>query len=526
MEERRFSLAVAGAQGQPETGRIVIASSWRPEMSRGEPDSAFTIVLLSEPPAAAVPPPSSPTVAVCVPARRVRAVREVRAAYRAGREADAKALRLPRAAMAAYAGGHILAAGTIEVLPRDIFGADPARARLYLLAEALLKCRLKEEEGEELDSYWRALRSGLVAPLSWETAAEGSQSLARLRALVRRAERAAPSPMAAPVTEALERLRDVAAGPTHFAARYTSPPDLAEDVLLCRCLERGIEGVQELAELRAYVIDAMPPPGPSELAADRIMTLEQLSFATLLAEPDRLAGMHSIFEVFREAYRKAYLAHHRRCGESAARLHALLEEVEPVAQALARLNTLSALGTPVGRTALSAYRRLLAKTKVCSSGKELASQLLQRPLCSGCGLTLADSPPEEIAQEAVRGLMRALARQQARLASEAVRQILARRGGERIERFIQVVQASDLTGLVNVLDDALLDFLSELLAPAAVSTDVLEELSRLFPSVEEKNLDTAVEEFRRLLEAALEAQRREAPRAAPRVLLRPPEAPA
>ena len=49
------------------------------------------------------------------------------------------------------------------------------------------------------------------------------------------------------------------------------------------------------------------------------------------------------------------------------------------------------------------------------------------------------------------------------LSSEAVRQILAAEKGERLERFLQVVQASDLTGLANVLDDELLAFLRELL---------------------------------------------------------------
>jgi hypothetical protein len=428
--------------------------------------------------------------------------------------------------MAGYAGGQILTAGAISVLPGDVFAADRARPRLDLLAAALLKRRPEEKEGKDTAWFWRALRSGLAAPRPWETEPEGAHALERLRVLVRRAQRTAPAPMGEPVVEALERVRDVAeGGAERFAARYTSPADLGEDVLLCRCLERGIEGAQGLAELRRYLIEAAPPDGASELAADRIMTLEQLSFATLLEEPKRLAGMRSTFQVFREAYRKAYLEQHRRYGEGAARLHALLEEAEPVARALARLNTLRALGPAVGRTALSQYQRLLADTTVCARGKELEGELLERPLCSRCGLRLADSPPEEAAREAVRGLRRALARQHARLASEAMRQILARRGGERIERFLQIVQASDLSGLVNVLDDTLLDFLGELLAPAAASTDVLGELAQLFPSVGEANLDAAVEEFRRLLKTALDTQHQAAPRRAPRVRLQPPEAP-
>lgn len=527
MDERRFSLVVAGAQGQPDTGRIVVASSWRPEMFRGEPDSAFTIVLLTGPPAAAIPPPSSPNVAVCVPARRVRAVREVRAAYRAGREAAVEGLQLPRVAMEAYARGYILAAGTIGVLPSDIFGADPVRPRLDLLARALLKRRLEEGEGEELEAFWRALRSGLVAPRPLEAAPEGLEALSRLRVLVRRAERAAPTPAAPSVARALERLRDAAeGGAPRFGVRYDSPGDLCEDVLLCRCLEQGIEGSQELAELREYLAGAVLPAEPSELAADRTMTLEQLSFATLLSDPGRLESMRSTFQkVFYVRYRGAYLEHHRRYCEAAASLSSLLAEAEPAAAALTRLNTLRELGPAVGNNALAEYRRLRATLRACPGAGELEDHLAERPICPACGLTLADSPPRDYTQEVVRRLQRALSRQQARLASEAVHQILARRGGERIEQFLQVVQASDLTGLANVLDDDLLAFLRELLAPKAAPADVLEALSRAFPSVGERDVQAAVEELRRLLQAALEDQRRSAPRRAPRVRLRPPAAP-
>lgn len=436
-------------------------------------------------------------------------------------------LHLPRAAMAAYAGGHILAAGTIAVLPRDIFGGDPVHPRLNLLAQALLKRRLEKGEGEELESFWRALRSGLVAPRPLEAAPQGPEALARLRALVRRAERAMPSPAAPSMARALKRLRDSAeGGALRFGVRYDSPVELCEDVLLCRCLEQNIEGSQELAELREYLAGAVPPADPSELAADRTMTLEQLSFATLLSDPGRLESMRSTFQkVFHARYRGAYLEHHRRHWENAAALGSLLAEAQPAAEALTRLNTLRELGPAVGSSALAKYQRLRASLGVCPGAGELEDRLIERPICPACGLTLGDSPPQEYTQDVLRRLQRALGRQQARLASEAVRQILARRGGERIEQFLQVVQASDLTGLANVLDDDLLAFLRELLAPKAAPADVLEALSRAFPSVGEGNVQAVVEEFRRLLHGALENQRRSAPRRAPRVRLRPPAAP-
>ncbi|MDA0797653.1 MAG: hypothetical protein O2884_03085 [Chloroflexi bacterium] len=41
--------------------------------------------------------------------------------------------------------------------------------------------------------------------------------------------------------------------------------------------------------------------------------------------------------------------------------------------------------------------------------------------------------------------------------------ILERPGHDQIDRFIQVVQVSDLSGLANVLDDVVVQFITELI---------------------------------------------------------------
>ena len=108
-----------------------------------------------------------------------------------------------------------------------------------------------------------------------------------------------------------------------------------------------------------------------------------------------------------------------------------------------------------------------------------------------------------------------------RLSSEAVRRILARARGERIEQFLEVVQASDLAGLASVLDDELLEFLRDLLAgePATAAPPVLERLRRAFPVVSESEVEAATEVFRRLLQQAISEQRRARPDHTPSVRL-------
>jgi hypothetical protein len=114
----------------------------------------------------------------------------------------------------------------------------------------------------------------------------------------------------------------------------------------------------------------------------------------------------------------------------------------------------------------------------------------------------------------VRRLQRALRQQQNRLSSQAIRQILSQQEGERIERFLKVVQASDLRGLAEVLDDDLVEFLRTLLTPPpGAPVSLLERFRQAYPVVSEESLAAAVEEFRQLLEEALASEKRAGRRA-------------
>src|SRR3990172_11069756 len=100
--------------------------------------------------------------------------------------------------------------------------------------------------------------------------------------------------------------------------------------------------------------------------------------------------MRATFEAFRASYAAAYLDHHQRYWQSSARLCSLLDEAAPTARALARLNTLPALGRPVGRAALAGYERLTRRQRICP-GQDLESTLRERPACPDCNLTLEDA---------------------------------------------------------------------------------------------------------------------------------------
>jgi len=414
-----------------------------------------------------------------------------------------------------------------EAAGRPPVGAAPAAPTPYLKALASALGRGPAETGRPIVAALRSLlRSagealGIVAP--------GAGPVVEPRA--RRVAEPPPAPLVepierpglAPARRALERLTAVARSPALGALTdlYPAPLALAEDIFLARCLLRDPPGAVELAAMRDFLARAVAPERLSELAMDRTVSLEQISFATLWAEPHRLDSMRATFEYFRSRFRAALLAHHAAYWRDMRRLRLSLEDSEATAGALARLNTLQQLGRPLGEDALAHHGRLQAAVRDCPLVERLDDALGTAASCPACGLTLADQPPSAEVDAVLRRLSRALIQQMTRLSTEAVHRILARARGERIEQFLQVVQASDLAGLASVLDDELLEFLRDLLAgePTTAAPPVLERLRRAFPVVSESEVEAATEVFRRLLQQAISEQRRARPDRAPVVRL-------
>ena len=111
MPDRRLPFTVKDDQEVPREGEVVIVRDWHPDIELS-PAAAFTIVLAQRPLAADSPPPVTPNVVVCAPASSIRlpaAVAEAAVTYEAGGAPAARPLRLSRQAMAAYAGGTLLA---------------------------------------------------------------------------------------------------------------------------------------------------------------------------------------------------------------------------------------------------------------------------------------------------------------------------------------------------------------------------------------------------------------------------------
>jgi hypothetical protein len=294
---------------------------------------------------------------------------------------------------------------------------------------------------------------------------------------------------------------------------YASPNAFGEDISLFRRLEPLASIGGEILHVKSYLDEVQLGPDEQELEMDRVSILQQLSLGHLLPNLHLWASIKALFEWFRSRYQALYLAHHQRYHEELTSLRLAIEEKKPEIEALARLNSIAELGPSLGEELMERYPQVLASVTPCPAADEKVS-VEEEPTCAYCKLALVVEPPTKEVEQFLRQLRQALNEQQRRLSSEAVRHILAQSGEKRIDRFIKVVQASDLDSLVNVLDDELVSFLRRLLGEAHVGIEwglVLSELAAKFPYLEEGDIDAAANYFAEVLRQAFARAKQERP---------------
>jgi hypothetical protein len=520
-----YRLAAVDAQGCEHCGQAIVSQDWQPQLGQLAEDD-FCIVILSEPLSGSLGPIATGVV-VCVPGQAVSGrlrLRETATAYkvkeRKGQAPDSEeTLTLSASAMTALASGQLLANPPLEISPADIFSPRETAPRLGLLAQALLTQRAAQP-------YLDALAVAVAAPADAAASAGLADLLPALGQALAEAREKAPQcqdlladvPRMASAPESLASLSEATttAAFAETACRlYCNASDLAEDIYLCRALAENPDDASKMAYMRCYLMDAVVSESEPELAIDRTLALEELSFATLVAEPHRWAAMRAAFERFRQRYQCAYLKHHHQYCETLLTVHAQLLDLVPHAQALRRLNTLRELGPPLGEEALAEYEDIPQRVSPCTLCPSLERELAELPRCPVCNISMNDEPPWEDMQRVRHRLERALNQQLQRLSSKAVSQILATSGEARVEQFVQLVQASQARSLADVLDDDLLGFLRRLLAEARVKSllaPVFAKLQEPIPDLSEEAVEDIAEEVARVIHDAFTASQQALPR--------------
>jgi hypothetical protein len=513
--KQRYRLAVVDAQGCEHRGQAVVSQRWHPRLGQLAEDG-FCIVILSEPLSGSLGP-IPPGIGVCVPGETFHGglrLRETAAPYKV-REGEGQvmdgggALTLSASAMAALATGQLLASPRLEISAVDMFAPREPGLRLDFLARALIAQRAAQP-------YLHSLAIALAAPADaapspaladllpalGQTLADAQEKVPRLQDLL------ADMPQIARALESLASLGEssaTAAFAESASRLYSGCSDLAEDVYLCRAVAENPKEARKAARMRRFLIEAVVPESEPQLAIDRTIALEELSFVALVAEPHRWPAMRAAFERFRQRYQCAYLKHHHRYWEATLALHSQLLDLASHAEALRRLNTLSELGLPLGEDALNAYEQFPKRIGACLLSTSLERELKDTARCPVCGISMNDEPLWEDVQRIARRLERALNQQLQRLSSKAVSHILAASGEARVEEFIQLVQASQARSLADVLDDELLGFLRRLLVEARVKSllaPVFAKLQEPLPDMSEEAVEDLAGEVARVIHDA------------------------
>ena len=281
---------------------------------------------------------------------------------------------------------------------------------------------------------------------------------------------------------------------------HAEPGALAEDIYALRAFASDPKGAAAVAEMQRYLAEAYVPKSEPELALDRAIAVGQVSFGVLIADrerargrrrapakeravaeekiaygvfvadPQRMRTAELAFNHFRGVYARRYEDFHAAYWTASSRLHARLLEAGREVQALTRLNSLVELGAPVGESTISAHEELIDATTACEPGADITDVLKTATVCPVCHLRLGAADHAEAAGAVLKRLSQSVERQLSRLSSVAVRAILERSSDPRVERFLKVVQAAQITTLTEILDDELVGYLRRFLLEARIST--------------------------------------------------------
>ena len=461
-----ISLKLADHAGRTRRGRAIFlpkfADAAADSLNRADGEE-FRILILAEPPKDALVPPEG--IVICAPARSLSGA-PGRRASKPGRHTG---LPLTSAGLEALRQGRLYARAPLQVTAEDVFAGG--RARLALLARELLV-------SQTLSDYLNVIAIALGAP--GPAKPPTSERLEELRRLL---EVSGSTRFGRDGAEAETAIANVTAltstaEPSELLAcaerLYSNKQALMEDIYLLRSLQQGPDEAKELLAMRRFLSSAQVPTEWEELAADRSLLAEELTFVALAAEPQRFPLARAALERFRRRYTCAYGEHHTGHWAEMARLHAALLEEHAHAEALRRLNTLAELGPPMGTGTIAAFEELLTETSGCPLSAGVEDGAAAEGRCPACHLSLDQAPPTERAQEVIARIERACDKQVARLTSHAVHLIIRGHGDARMQQLLPLLQGK-CAGLCDVMDGEVLDYLHSVLstqgsAPAAEET--------------------------------------------------------
>lgn len=309
--------------------------------------------------------------------------------------------------------------------------------------------------------------TGLVAELQ-NAVDEIARQVAQARELLGLLSPAPEEASAAnPAAEMLQRLSGISGG--DFQSVYRAARTTYRDF---RSLEADLEALRQLVQLgrhaqalltaRHYLAGAAVPPSMAELSVQRRALQAALSAPSLLWLSRSWSLLEQQVLAFKSQYGTAYQSHHQDTHQA---LPAYLGERDTVARELrapALLNTLPELGDPAGQGLDQALAQLWVGPPTCTAQAD-DLPLETAPRCPGCALGLDQRLPVQELSRLGATIASLLGDKNRRLSNLLMEQVLQGRADQRLDDFLKILQASDLSALSNTLSDELVAFLRQVL---------------------------------------------------------------
>ena len=217
-----------------------------------------------------------------------------------------------------------------------------------------------------------------------------------------------------------------------------------------------------LAGISDWLVATSIDEASGEAFTEHQVLAERLRAPRLLISPHEWAALVESGRLFQRRYATAYLRHHQTYHAELGALAHAVDSAWRKANVLERLNAMPTLGQPVGFGLPALVGEMRNAVIACDTERDM-DDVNVASMCPTCGMQLGATPPTSDVEQLTSCVDEALGEQNRRLALAIAHRILEHSGDDQIDRFIQIVQVSDLSGLANVLDDAVVEFITELL---------------------------------------------------------------
>jgi len=196
--------------------------------------------------------------------------------------------------------------------------------------------------------------------------------------------------------------------------------------------------------------------------------------AVLLDESRNLQAMQARFQQFRWSYAQEYRAAHEQWRQEMDKLKSIAKDARRHLDALHRLNSIAALGAPVGEDLEAPLKDIESRISPCDFAGPLAPEV--SPRCPRCGFTLGTRSPAGELKSLFKRIRDALEQRLLALShSVIVRLIRQHDHGHRLEGFLDIIQAAQTDALVGVLDDDLAAYLARMAGEILPDADSAEK---------------------------------------------------